>query len=102
MDYILIQATSVPCKCIFSSAKETETAKQNQMSPVLMEALQLMKFMLKKWRLDFIKGWATPTEAMGVHAGGDLKEGKDLLGNLIAHHSPIMMDNILNHFSSYN
>jgi hypothetical protein len=72
------------------------------MSPVLMEALQLMKFMLKKRRLDFIKGWVTPIEAMEVRTGRDLKEGKDLLGNLIAHHSPITMDNILNHFSSYD
>jgi hypothetical protein len=68
------------------------------MSLVLMEALQLMKFMLKKWRLNFIKGWATPIEAMGVRAGG----GEDILGDLIAHPSPITMDNILNHFSSYN
>jgi hypothetical protein len=102
MDYLPIQATSVPCERIFSSAKETDTAKRNRMSPVLMEALQLMKFMLKKRRLDFIKGWATPTAAMEVRAGRELEEGEDLLGNLIAHHSPITMDNILNHFSSYD
>ena len=57
MDYLPIQATSVPCKWVFSSAKETDTAKRNQISPVLMEALQLLKFMLKKQRLDFINGW---------------------------------------------
>ena len=48
MDYLPIQATSVPCERVFSSAKETDTAKRNRMSPVLMEALQLLKFMLKK------------------------------------------------------
>jgi hypothetical protein len=31
---------------------------------MLMEALQLLKFMLKKQRLDFMKGWAVPEENM--------------------------------------
>jgi len=48
MDYLPIQATSVPCERVFSSAKETDTNKQNRMSTMLMEALQLLKFSLKK------------------------------------------------------
>jgi len=48
MDYLLIQASSVPCEHIFSSAKETDTSKHNQMNPMLMEALQTLKFLLKK------------------------------------------------------
>jgi hypothetical protein len=72
------------------------------MSPVLMEALQLMKFMLKKQCLNFIKGWATPNAAMEVCTGRELEEGQDLLGDLIAHHSHITMDQILNHFSTYD
>src|SRR6267378_582375 len=64
MDYLPIQATSVPCERVFLSAKETDTAKQNRMSPVLMEALQLLKFLLKKQRLDFISGWAVSEEDM--------------------------------------
>jgi hypothetical protein len=52
MDYPPFQATSVPCERVFSSAKETGTAKRNRMSPVLMEALQLLKFALKQC-LDF-------------------------------------------------
>jgi hypothetical protein len=64
MDYLLIQATSVPCEHIFLSAKETDMAKQNRMSPVLMEALQLLKFMLKKQHLNFMKGWAVLEEDM--------------------------------------
>ena len=56
MDYLLIQATSVPCERIFSSAKETDTAKQNWISPVLMEVLQILKFYLKKERLNFMAG----------------------------------------------
>jgi hypothetical protein len=56
MDFLLIQAISVPCKRVFSSSKETDSAKQNQISPMLMEALQLLKFSLKKEHLNFVNG----------------------------------------------
>jgi hypothetical protein len=39
MDYLPIQATSIPCEHVFSSAKDTDTAKRNQISLVLIEAL---------------------------------------------------------------
>jgi hypothetical protein len=64
MDYLPIQATSVPCERVFSSAKETDTAKRNRISPVLMEALQLLKFSSKKRRLNFMEGWSTPQVVM--------------------------------------
>ena len=66
MDFLPVQVTSVPCECVFSSAKETDTAKRNRISPLLMEALQLLKFSLKKECLNFTAGWATSEEAMGV------------------------------------
>ncbi|KAH9015352.1 hypothetical protein EDB85DRAFT_1875886, partial [Lactarius pseudohatsudake] len=56
MDFLPIQATSVPCECVFALAKETDTAKQNRVNSVLMEALQMLKFSLKKERLDFTTG----------------------------------------------
>jgi hypothetical protein len=59
MDYLAVQVTSVPCERVFSSAKETDTAKRNRISPLLMEALQMSKFWLKKQRLNFMDGWAT-------------------------------------------
>lgn len=64
MDYLPIQATSVPYEHVFSSAKEMDTAKRNHMSPMLMEALQMLKFVLKKQHLNFIDRWAVPEEAM--------------------------------------
>lgn len=64
MDYLPIQATSVPCERVFSSAKDTNTAKQNRISSVLMEALQMLKYSLKKERLNFMKGWATSEAVM--------------------------------------
>ncbi|KAF8271226.1 hypothetical protein EI94DRAFT_1556486, partial [Lactarius quietus] len=64
MDYLPIQVMSVPCECVFSSAKETDTTKLNQISPVLMEALHLLKFSFKKEHLNFMAGWSTSEEAM--------------------------------------
>jgi hAT family C-terminal dimerisation region len=48
MDYLPIQASAVPCERIFSSSAETDTKKQNRIRPELMEALQILKFALKK------------------------------------------------------
>lgn len=59
MDYLPIQATSVPSERIFSSSSETDTKKRNRIHPILMEALQLLKCALKKERLDFTQGWLT-------------------------------------------
>jgi len=64
MDYLPIQASSVPCERVFSSAAETDTKKRNRISPALMEALQMLKFLLKKKRLDFTAGWKTAEAAM--------------------------------------
>ncbi len=101
MDYLPVQATSVPSERVFSLAKETDTSKRNRMSPTLMEALQLLKFSLKKERLDFTKGWSASEADM-------VKESwpaNDLLGALLAPAGNDLngaVDNILNTFSSYD
>jgi hypothetical protein len=59
MDYLLIQASAVPCERIFSSSAETDTKKRNRISPVLMEALQMLKLYLKEEHLSFTKAWMT-------------------------------------------
>lgn len=59
MDYLPIQASSVPCERVFSSSAETDTTKRNRISHLLMEALQMLKFYLKKERLDFTSNWVT-------------------------------------------
>ena len=57
MDILPIQVSSVPCERVFSSSKETITAKRNSISPPLMEALQLLKYATKKGRgMSFIEG----------------------------------------------
>ena len=99
MDYLPNQATSVPCERMFSSAKEMDTTKRNWISPVLMEALQLLKFSLKKERLNFMKGWSTSEAAMS----GELSTStEDHLGSLFVGDPDAAMDDVLNHFSAYN
>jgi hypothetical protein len=47
-NYAPIQATSVPSEQVFSSSAETDTKRRNRTNPVLMEALQMLKFNSKK------------------------------------------------------
>lgn len=81
MDFLPIQASAVPSERVFSSGAETDTSKRNRINPVLMEALQMLKFGLKKARLDFTAGWITDIKQMEetVVAERDV----DLLAGLI-------------------
>ena len=97
MDYLPIQATSIPCEHVFSLAKETNTAKQNRMSPVLMEALQLLKFSLKKQHLNFMEGWLMLQAAMEVGL-----QDHDLSTLLVGDKVHEVIDSMLNKFCTYN
>ncbi|KIM54018.1 hypothetical protein SCLCIDRAFT_31420 [Scleroderma citrinum Foug A] len=66
MDYLPIQASSVPCERVFSSASETMMKRRNRISPILMEAIQMTKFFLKKERLNFTEGWVTLQKDMHI------------------------------------
>jgi hypothetical protein len=57
MDYLPIQASAVTCEQVFSSSTETNTKRQNCINPLLMESLQMLKYSLKKERLNFMEGW---------------------------------------------
>ncbi|KAG2346343.1 hypothetical protein BDR05DRAFT_997350 [Suillus weaverae] len=61
MDYLPIQASVVPC------------------DPILMEVLQMVKFSLKKERLNFTKGWAASQWAMETVMVSD-NSSNELLG----------------------
>ena len=56
LDYLPAQASSVPSERVFSSSAETDTRRRNRITPDLMEKLQMLKFMLKKARLNFTGG----------------------------------------------
>jgi len=78
MDYLPIQASSILCECVFSSSSETDTKRRNQISPLTMEALQMLKFHLKKRRLSFTQGWVISEKEML-----DDTDGADLLVGLL-------------------
>lgn len=81
MDYLPIQASAVPCERAFSSSSETDTKKRNRISPLLMEALQMLKFLIKQDRLNFIKPWVTLERDLEQR---DETQEVDLLARLIA------------------
>lgn len=93
LDYLPIQASSVPCERVFSSAKETDTLKRNRIHPVLMEALQTLKFSLKKERFNFTGGWETAQSKM--KRTGNAGTTKDLLARLLTEDRQATTDALL-------
>ncbi len=66
MNYLPIQGTAVPSERVFSSSSETTTKRRNQLQLEMMEALQMLKFLRKKERLDWMgKLMVTETELIG-------------------------------------
>jgi hypothetical protein len=96
MDYLPIQGMSVPCEHVFSSAKEMDTNKQSRMSPLLMEALQLLKFSIKKQHLNFTDGWLMSETAMG-----GVPQPTHSLDCLFVGNPDVAMDSILNAIDNY-
>jgi hypothetical protein len=76
MDYLPIQASAVPCERVFSSSAETDTKKRNRIKPELMEALQVLKFSLKKSRLNFTGHLRLPEPPLtsGAESAGTLRQ----------------------------
>lgn len=63
MDILPIQGSAVPCERVFSSAKETMTARRNKVGHELMEALQMLKFAVRKGQgLNFTAGTSKSAE----------------------------------------
>lgn len=63
MDVLPVQASSVPCERVFSSSKETMSTRRNKINPELMEALQILKYSVKRGRgLNFTEGMGQEEE----------------------------------------
>ncbi|KIK14878.1 hypothetical protein PISMIDRAFT_16959 [Pisolithus microcarpus 441] len=60
MDYLPIQASSVPCERVFSSSADTDMKKRNWISPILMEALQMLRYHLRSQQINFLANWTSP------------------------------------------
>ena len=95
MDYLPVQVTSVPCEHIFSSSGETDTKRRSCINPLTMEALQMLKFHLKKERLDFAKGWMTSEKQMV-----DNSPDRDLLAELLEGDLQDGVDKVMRHIKN--
>jgi hypothetical protein len=65
-DLLPVQASSVPCERVFSSAKLTTTVQRNRISPRLVEMLQIIKYGLKRDGLSFAADWIVTQEEMTI------------------------------------
>jgi hypothetical protein len=73
MDVLAIQGSAVPCERVFSSGKETMSARRSRIKYDFMEALQMLKFSLNSnHELDFTAG-------SGRQAELEKLEGLDLI-----------------------
>ena len=97
LDHLPIQASAVPSEWVFSSSAETNSKKHNCINPVLMEALQMLKFALKKARLNFTSGWITSERDM---QGEDSEQ--DLLAALLGENRKDTLDRIIQAFGQDN
>jgi len=79
LDYLPIQASSVPWEHVFSSSTKTNTKRHNWIHPILMEVLQMLS--LKKQCLNFMEGWAVSEDELKYYAD-DNEDTADLLGRL--------------------
>ena len=75
---------------VFSSSAETDTKKHNWINPVMMEALQMLKFALKKAHLDFMRGWIILEWLMREQGAKE-----DLLTQLFGNDGEDAMDKII-------
>jgi hypothetical protein len=86
MDIFPIQASSVPCERVFSSSKETITARRNSLGHELVEALQLLKFATKQGRgISFTEGLDRDeelTELVGREEGEPIEDLRLFLRSL--------------------
>ena len=81
MDYLPIQASAVPCERAFSSSSETDTKKRNRIQQELFEALQVLKFGLKRDQISFTEDIITSEDLMiGAHPN---VKNRDLLAGYL-------------------
>ena len=91
MDYLPIQASSVPCERAFSSSAETDTHRRNRISPVLMEALQMLKYTLN----NSSTGMNFTADLLTAEADLIMDTNIDLLANLMSATGDLMRENAM-------
>ncbi|KAJ6463696.1 hypothetical protein C8R47DRAFT_992438, partial [Mycena vitilis] len=66
LDVLPVQASAVPCERVFSSSKETDALRRGNLSPAVMEMLQILKFIYRKGRISFVDGLVATEEELSV------------------------------------
>ncbi|KIK77200.1 hypothetical protein PAXRUDRAFT_111667, partial [Paxillus rubicundulus Ve08.2h10] len=64
LDVLPAQASAVPCEWVFSSRKDTDTEQCSNLSPNMMEILQILKYQFCNDRLSFENDWVTSKHDM--------------------------------------
>jgi hypothetical protein len=100
MDYLPIQASAVSCERVFSSSAGTDTKKRNRISPLLMEALQMLKYHLKKEKLNFTEGLLLSEEDKEKELIEDTAE-EDALRELLNDDSQDAVDRVMRIIHDY-
>ena len=72
LDYLPIQASSVPCEWALSSSTETDMSHRNWISPILMEALQMLKYSINNEPMDFTSDLLIPEAELHEDTTQDL------------------------------
>ena len=79
MNILPIKASSVPYERVFSSSKETTTARRNKLDPQIVEALQILKYGRKNAKgLNFIEGLDEKEEVLELE-GHEIQQGDNYL-----------------------
>ncbi|KAJ6459696.1 hypothetical protein C8R47DRAFT_994500, partial [Mycena vitilis] len=66
LDVLPVQASAVPCERVFSSSKETDALRRGDLSPAVMEMLQILKFIYRKGRISFVDDLVATEEELSV------------------------------------
>lgn len=103
MDYLPVQASAVPCERVFSSSAETDTKKRNRICETLMEALQMLKYGLKKERLNFTQQFIIsqhdfpgddPDESNGAQSNESQDPTDDILATIASEETCDVLDKV--------
>ena|SRR5882762_7615647 len=66
LDVLPAQASAVPCDRVFSSSKETDALRRSSLSLVVMEILQVLKYIFRNDRLSFTNDLLCCEEELSV------------------------------------
>lgn len=84
LDVLAVSASGVPSERVFSSSKETDTLRRSGLDNAMFEVLQVLKFSMKRERLEFSEAWRPAQESELLEPGPSVtySEASRLLSEL--------------------